>query len=326
MSDVMSQPQAAPETPQVSPDVQVSSSFLRVPQRAVDPAKYEQQQPIMVEQGPQVPNVSGTLVPQQQEQVEPQQQEYQVPPPPLEQPMSQEAIALQQMYNQMQQQQSYMQQLQQQNAQMQQALQQYEQMRQQAELMQGVDASAFENFQTVDAGEAQAIANEVLKATSAQLQQMRNEMQQQRQYMNGATQHQHQEYQRQRAQQLNREIMRVHPDFFEIQNTPEYKAFMAQRDGLSSETYDQRAAREYYNGNVAYVIDILNKIKGMRPQPQAVQSVPPVQMASAGMNQVPQAVPQPQFTVEQLRLLRNARAITPDQFKSEMAKIPAEHI
>ena len=92
------------------------------------------------------------------------------------------------------------------------------------------------------------------------------------------------------------------------------------RDGYSSKTREQIATEEFYAGNTAYVVDLLNRFKGTLPKPQDIQQVPPVQVA--GNTVMPeQPMIQPQFTLAELNSLMQTRRISPEQYRAELNKL-----
>lgn len=150
---------------------------------------------------------------------------------------------------------------------------------------------------------------------------MKDELAKQRQMVQQSIQNQQMQMAQMQQMDAIRRVLAVHPDYYELQNTPEYQNFMRQRDGLSSQTYDQRAAMEFQNGNVEYVIDLLNKVKGQRPNTQQIQSVPPVQTAAGSA--VPAAPVEQLPTLHELNNLIQTRQITHDQYREMLNKLRA---
>ena len=152
---------------------------------------------------------------------------------------------------------------------------------------------------------------------------IRKELEQQRKALADAQQRSAFEMYDMRRQAMNAEIMKAHPDFMQIQNTPEYKAFMSQHDGLSSKTRDQRAAEEYMAGNTAYVIDLLNQLKQNKPSVQNIMSVAPVQTANGATTAPATASSVPQYTLAELNTLYQMRRITHDEYREQLNKLRA---
>lgn len=198
----------------------------------------------------------------------------------------------------------------------------YDQLKAQQEMAQALSDEAFAGLEGVDVEDARRIGAVALTAANAQMANMRKELEEQRKLLQQGMQHQQTEAMKLRIQQLNSEVLAQHPDFFEIMQTPEYRNFMAQRDGYSAKTRDQRAAEEYSSGNSAYVINLLNELKGIRPNVQDVMSVAPVQTAQ-------QVVPQnttpgaPQYTLKELNDLYQMRHISHEQYREELKKLRA---
>lgn len=194
-------------------------------------------------------------------------------------------------------------------------------LRRQQEAANAVSNIDFSQFQTVDEEEAKKISQATIEATQPQFDYMKDELAKQRQMVQQSIQQQQQQLAQMQQMDSIRRVLAAHPDYYELQHTPEYQNFMRQRDGLSSQTYDQRAAVEFQNGNVEYVIDLLNKVKGQRPNVQQVQSVPPVQTAAGSA--VP-AAPQEQLpTLHELNNLIQTRQITHDQYREMLNKLRA---
>lgn len=120
----------------------------------------------------------------------------------------------------------------------------------------------------------------------------------------------------------NREITRVHPDFFELQNTPAYREFMSQPIAPHSNmTRDQFAAAEYKRGNTAFVIDLLTQLKQQTASPESVMTVAPIQTASgAAVNTEADA---PQYTLRDLLDLFQTGQLTHDQYREQVARLRA---
>lgn len=198
----------------------------------------------------------------------------------------------------------------------------YDQLKAQQEMAQALSDEAFAGLEGVDVEDARRIGAVALSAANAQMAGMRKEMEEQRKLLQQGIEHQQAEAMKLRIQQLNSEVLAQHPDFFHIMQTPEYRTFMSQRDGYSSKTRDQRAAEEYANGNSAYVINLLNELKGTRPNVQDVMSVAPVQTAQQPVSNTP--VPgAPQYTLKELNDLYQMRHITHEQYREALKQLRA---
>ena len=195
-------------------------------------------------------------------------------------------------------------------------------MKREQEIQQSLAAQNFDNLSSVDSEDAQAISRAVLSAAQAPLNDIRAELEQQRKALAEAQQQQAYEMHEMRRKAMNAEIMKAHPDFVQLQQTPEYRAFMSQHDGLSSKTRDQRAAEEYMAGNTAYVIDLLNQLKQNKPSVQQVMSVAPVQSA-AGAVAAPTSPAAPQYTLSELNTLYQMRRIDHDEYREQLKKLRA---
>lgn len=197
----------------------------------------------------------------------------------------------------------------------------YEQLKAQQEMAKALSDEAFNGLEGVEIEDARRIGAVALSAANAQIAGLRKELDEHRKQLQQGMEHQQQEAMKLRVQQLNNEVLQHHPDFFNIMQTPEYRNFMAQRDGYSAKTRDQRAAEEYYSGNSAYIINLLNELKGQRPNVQDVMSVAPVQTAQ---QPVPTGAPAgTQYTLKELNDLYQMRHITHEQYREELKKLRA---
>lgn len=260
------------------------------------------QQPEQVVQQPVQPVQPTVQQPQQVVQPQPVVQQQARPVDPYSQPEYQQ---LAQQYAQLKQQ--Y------QNSQQQ--LESYNAAERQAKIQNTITADAFNDLETIDADDAKRISDKVLGATSQSLDEIRKELATQRDLITKAAG-------QAREGVLEQEVLRVHPDFYDIVNTDDYKTFIQQRDGLSSRTKGQRLLEEFTAGNTAYVIDVLNQFKSGRPSIQSITSVAPVQTpsyapANAGSPQ------QAQYTLRELNDLYQTRQISHDKFREELSKIRA---
>lgn len=174
---------------------------------------------------------------------------------------------------------------------------------------------------TIDAEDAKKLAGAMYDSMSAPMEQMRNEIQQQRQAIAQQAQRAQQDAAYQNIARLNSEVMRYHPDFAQIVNDPKFRDFLMQRDGYSYETRDQRAAREYQNGNPAYIIDLLYQFKGTRPNVQQAMSVAPSNAPSHVQSAPATQQGDSQYTLRELNDLYSMRRISQEQYKAELAKL-----
>ncbi len=174
---------------------------------------------------------------------------------------------------------------------------------------------------TIDADDAKKLAGAMYDSMSAPMEEMRSELQQQRQAIAQQAQAAQQNAMYQNIARLNSEVMRYHPDFAQVVNDPKFRDFLMQRDGYSYETRDQRAAREYQNGNPAYIIDLLYQYKGTRPNVQQAMSVAPSNAPSHVQAAPATQQGAPQYTLRELNDLYSMRRISPEQYKEELAKL-----
>ena len=176
--------------------------------------------------------------------------------------------------------------------------------------------------------DAQAISESVLTMADQRLDPLKQQLEQQRREFEEATARQRAELERSRREMLNGRILAAHPDFYQIMNTPEYRAYVTQRDGKSSETRDVRAAREYLNGNTEYVVDMISQFKASRAGAARPDAVPPAQVAPGGAPAQGASQKAP-LTLRDLNNLFQTRQISPDEYmrllpevrKSQMAQL-----
>ncbi len=191
--------------------------------------------------------------------------------------------------------------------------------RQQA-LQQAISPELYDKLESIDKADAEALTQAVLTAARAPIESLKSELENQRALVAAQAKSVAREQQRQRIERLNAEVRRYHPDFDALQNTKEYHEFMSQHDGLSSKTRDERAAEEFLAGNTAYVVDLLNQLKGNKSQVQNITTVAPVQSASA-VAVAPAAAPQ--ITLRDLNNMYQMRQISHDQYRAELQKLRA---
>lgn len=197
--------------------------------------------------------------------------------------------------------------------------------RQQQQLQNALPKDVFDSLESIDPDEAKRITEAVLQATQQIVAPVQQAVSQQEQRANEVLLQARQDAARARVERQNAEIMRVHPDFFTILNSPQYAEFMSQRDGLSSKTLDQRAAEEYTMGNTAYVIDLLNKFKGANATPpvsETAYTVPPIQAAGSNAVAAPSAE-EPNYSLRDLNNLYQTRRIGHEQYLEMLKRLRA---
>lgn len=325
----MSQAPLQNQEPQAAP---MSSTFRSVPINPYqDRAEATRQQVLEMEAAnkntaPQQSTGSPAASVPPQEQVAPQSPA-QAEPQPVPQYTP---IQPQQQYTdpavlqQLQQERQY---LMQQNAQQQEAInnliaanQEYTALKQRAELQAALTDDAFGELSTVDVDDARAIGRAVLNATQAAFAPMQEELARTRKLVEDKTGEQQARMEQARLLSLRDKVLAAHPDFEYIQNTQEYQNFMSQRDGLSSQTRDQRAAQEFRAGNTDYVIDMLKQFKSNVPTVSSIQTVAPVQAATGTPVATPSAQP---LTLGELNTLYQLRKISYDEYMEKLKAIRA---
>lgn len=241
-------------------------------------------------------------------------QNAQVPAQPQPQQYTDPAVLAQ--LQQLQQERMY---LQEQNARQAEAIQQlsvanqeYNALKQRAELQAAITDEAFGELSSVDTEDAKAISRATLNAVQQAMAPVYERLQQTQQQQQVIDQRAAERVEQQRLLSLRDKVLAAHPDFDQIQSTPEYLNYMKQRDGLSSQTRDQRAAQEFRAGNTEYVIDMLNQFKGQSPSVQSIQTVAPVQAAAGSPAPAPQ---QQTYTLRELNNLYHTGQITPEQYR-----------
>lgn len=199
--------------------------------------------------------------------------------------------------------------------------QELDQLKQRQALQDSLNQDAFADLGTVDPEDAKKISNAVLNATAPVMTAIQQENARLRQQIAESQEQIAARLEQQRIQQLNQRLLAAHPDFIQLQNDPAYIAFMNQRDGLSHMTRDQRAAQEFSAGNVDYVIDMLNQLKGVQPSADSITSVAPVQTAAAA--QVSQQVATPPMDLRTLNSLYQMRQISHDEYREKLKELRA---
>ena len=194
----------------------------------------------------------------------------------------------------------------------------------QQDIYANLDQQTFDSLSSLDPEDAKKLSAGLLNATSRSIAPLREELAQQRQLIEQRAQQQRQEMEVARIKALNARVLAAHPDFYQLANSKQYRDFMAQRDGLSSKTRDMRAAEEFAAGNVEYVIDMLNRIKGTTPPVANVQTVAPVQIATtAGVTPNAPAQPATMDSLEELNRQFSRRQITHDEYRRRLAALRA---
>lgn len=177
-----------------------------------------------------------------------------------------------------------------------------------------------DGLSSVTPEDAQTISESVLTLADQRLDPLKQQLEQQRREFEEATARQRAELERSRREMLNGRILAAHPDFYDIMNTPEYRQYVSQRDGKSSETRDVRAAREYLNGNTEYVVDMISQFKASRAGAARPDAVPPAQVAPGGApaQGAPQKAP---LTLRDLNNLFQTRQISPDEYMRMLPEV-----
>lgn len=206
----------------------------------------------------------------------------------------------------------------------QQGLAEYEAFKRQAELQQQLSSDElYAGLETVDADDARKITQVAAQVYQPQLEAMRQQLAQQGQALQQSQQYMQQQMAALQSERTRNELLAAHPDFMELYATPAFRQYLSQRDGLSSRTREEQAIAEYNAGNAAFVIDMINRYKGVVPRVENIQQVAPVQVASAAAPAAVSAPVQPQDTVPELLSLVQTRQITPDEFRARMGALRA---
>lgn len=212
-------------------------------------------------------------------------------------------------------------------AQMQDISQRLAQYEQRAELQKKfADDKLFENLETVDPSDARRLIEMTADVLHQPLQEAREQLAQERKVMDDQLR-QTQLYAQQQAQavqaaRIRDQLLAAHPDFFHLyEHDPKFKEYLGERDGLHSYSREDAAIAEYNAGNVAYLIDMINKYKGRQPQNTTIQTPAPVQVANAAPQ--PDTQPAPQFTLADLNMMMHTGRINQDQYRMELNKLRA---
>lgn len=186
-----------------------------------------------------------------------------------------------------------------------------------ASLAQQLSASPeFQDLGSVDPEDAQRIAGAAARVLNDRIGGLQKQLDEQRY----ATQQGFRNLQRRETVMNDRRtseaILKVHPDFMQLSNDANFRAFLAGHDGKSSKTRDQRATEEFYAGNAEYVIDLVNRFK-QGANPQSLYTNPPVQVAGS-VTTPQQTAPQVDFTLRDLNTMMQMRQITPDEYREKL--------
>lgn len=205
----------------------------------------------------------------------------------------------------------------------QQMQQEYAALRQQQELAQQLsNDELFADLQTLDADDARRIVALTTQTLQAPLNTMKQELSKQQLAIQQQQQFLNQQFSLMRQQSASEKLQAAHPDFAQLVHDPAFLQFAQQRDGYTSKTREQMAWEEFNAGNPDYVINMVNQFKGIAPKVENLQTAPPVQVANAAMQPMPQQTA-PQFTLAELNNLMQMRQITPDQYRAELNRLRA---
>lgn len=212
---------------------------------------------------------------------------------------------------------------QQQLAALQQENQQFRNMYQRAQLASTVPADYFSSLSSIDEEDAKKINNASIAAVQAAVEPLRQELARTQQWVSQQNAEQKQNMERARIAGFVQQVLQVHPDYYDLAQTPQYHAFINERDGLSSQTRDQRATQELRNGNTAYVIDLLRQFKDGNPSTQSIASVAPVQAAQSYGNSTNARDDKPSMTLRDLNNLYQMGQIQHGDYVAEAKRIKA---
>lgn len=177
----------------------------------------------------------------------------------------------------------------------------------------------YSNLTTVDPADAKYISDSVIKAVQAQLDPIRQRLDEHKQQMQNSLNYQEQRFQQQQAANTLNKILAKHPDFLELRNNPNYVNFLNRRDGYSSQTIDQRAAIEFQLGNADYINNMLDQFKASSPNVNSIQTIAPVQTTSSTVAPAQPAKTLP--TLQELNSMMQMRQITPEQYRDLLKQI-----
>ena len=191
------------------------------------------------------------------------------------------------------------------------------------ELEKVLDSLSFDDLGSVDPEDAKRIAKSVLGITKQNLVgQVEERLNAQQQALQATYAQQQHELLRRDVEARNRDIMRVHPDFFALQETPQYREFMSQPITPGSTlTRDAVAAKEYQQGNTAFVIELLNQMKQSSHSPESIMTVAPVQSATSMNAASTDDNTSPAYTLRELNDMYQMRVISLEEWRKQRAKL-----
>lgn len=204
-------------------------------------------------------------------------------------------------------------------SQYQEAQKQWERQNAEARLMSQLDESPeLRDLDSVDPEDARRIAYAASRVMQSRVDDMQKELDAQR----AAAQQgwaAWQQNERAKAEELAaKQVLAAHPDFFDLyKNSTAFTDFLQGHDGYSSKTRDQQAMEEFYAGNTAYVIDLVDRFKGIQRQHTQPTSVAPVQVAGAAVSQQPRQT-QVSYTLADLNNLMQTRQISQDEYREKL--------
>lgn len=206
-----------------------------------------------------------------------------------------------------------------------QSQQELETLKRQQEIAKSLSEEQFAQLESIEPEDAKRIRESMVAATQAATMPLYKELAETRRLAEERAVQAAQEAERVRIQMLTQQITAKHPDFFTLQNTEEYRRFMSQRDGKSVKTRDDRAAEEFKAGNVEYVNDLLDQLKGTIPSADHIASVAPVQTAySASL--VDPAPAAPTMTLRDLNDQYQMRQISHEQYREGLKQLRAANL
>ena len=200
---------------------------------------------------------------------------------------------------------------------------QLQQVKTERELEKVLDSLSFDDLGSVDPEDAKRIAKSVLGITKQNLVgQVEERLNAQQQALQATYAQQQHELLRRDVEARNRDIMRVHPDFFALQETPQYREFMSQPITPGSTlTRDAVAAKEYQQGNTAFVIELLNQMKQSSHSPESIMTVAPVQSATSMNAASTDDNTSPAYTLRELNDMYQMRVISQEEYREQLAKL-----
>lgn len=121
----------------------------------------------------------------------------------------------------------------------------------------------------------------------------------------------------------NKKIFAAHPDFRAINNSREFKRFLASTIEGTNTRLDSLVAGEYYRGNADFVISVVNQFKNGRPNLEDIASV---QASGTGSAPANGGSEEPEYTDDDVaewntQMVRGE--ISREEFREKMAKYRA---